>query len=196
VNIGESGLEVSEPLGGGSACGVRGRRSRRLGWRAAAAQSGADFALCQVEPNPDAMHGPIARRAADGAAGGRNAADYSGLEKPPEGAGAEAKPSDFVGEPDAEGPPTTRPRLAVAAKDPPGAYGLLSRAGLVKTAQEAMPDQCADGLAVWTRNLLDAFRKRRPLIGAAAKPSLLTHRTMPPKRMILPGWGGVKAGYD
>ena len=102
---------------------------QRLGRRAASAQCGADLALAQVEPFPDALPGPVAELAVDGAAGGDDAAGDGELEEPPQSAGGQAEPSDLVGEPDAEGPSATGTCMAVAAKDPPGADGLSLGAG-------------------------------------------------------------------
>ena len=87
-------------------------------------------ALALVEPFPDAQQGPLTQLAVAGADGREDAAGDGALEEPPQSAGGQAEPSDFVGEPDAESPPATAPCLAVAAKDPPGATvfrcGLLS----------------------------------------------------------------------
>ena len=122
VGVGEGGLEMGEDLRGRLARGVRRRPGRQLGRRAASAQGGADLALCPVEAFPDALPGPVAELAIEGADGGEDAAGDGELEEPPQSAGGQAEPSDFVGEPDAEGPPATGACVAVAAKDPPGAH--------------------------------------------------------------------------
>ena len=114
-------------------------------------------------------------------------------------AGGQAEPSDFVGEPDAEGPPATGPCIAVAAKDPPGADRLSLGAAVVKAVQKAVPNQRADDLAVRTGRQLEPFRNRDPFLGAAVKPSLLAHSDhASAKIVILPAWGrgGVVAGYE
>jgi hypothetical protein len=74
--------------------------------------------------------------------------------------GGQAEPSDFVGEPDAEGPPATGTCLAVAAKDPPGAHRFSLGAALVKAVQKAVPNQRADHLAVRTGRLLEPLGNR------------------------------------
>ncbi len=196
MGVGEGGLEMGEHLRGRLPPGFRRRLGRQLRRRTASAQGGADLALSVVEPFPNALPGPLAQLAIEGAAGGEDAGGDSALQEPPQGAGGQAEPSDFVGEPDAESPPATGTCVAVAAKDPPGAHRLSPRAALVESAQEAVPDQRADHLAMRAGRLFDPFRNRRPFLGTAEKPSLLPHGTMPPKVTILPGWGGVKAGYD
>jgi hypothetical protein len=178
MDIGEGGRQMGEDLRGRLVCGVR----RRLGRRAAAAQSGADLALCPVEAFPDALPSPIAQPAIEGAAGGEDAMGHGALEESPQSAGSEAKPSDFIGEPDAESPPTTGPRLAVAAKNPPGAQRLSARAAFVKPVQTAVPIQRADDLAMRTGRLLELFHHREPFVAVAEKPSLLPHKTMPPRK--------------
>jgi hypothetical protein len=48
-----------------------------------------------------------------------------------------------------------------------------------------------------TGRLLKPFRHRLPFVVVAEKPLLFPHRDdASPKIAILPGWGGVKAGYD
>jgi hypothetical protein len=86
-----------------------------------------------------------------------------------------AKSSDFVGEPNAERPPATAPRLAVAAEDPPGPQRFSPWTAVVIAAQEAVPNQRADHLAVRAGRLLEPFGDRQPLRGVAVKPTLLAH---------------------
>jgi hypothetical protein len=62
-------------------------------------------------------------------------------------------------------------------------------------AQRAVTNQGADDLAMRTGRLLKPFHHHPPFVVVAEKPSLLPHRTSP-KIAILPGWCGVKAGYD
>ena len=109
VGIGEGGSEMGEDLRRGPTRGI----GRELGRRAASRKGRADRALAPVEPPPDALEGPVAPRGVDDADGGGDAADNGALEKSPPGAGGQTPPSNFVGEPDAEGPPAAvvaRPR--------------------------------------------------------------------------------------
>ena len=163
-------------------CEVRRQPGRQFGRRAASQQGRADLALAQVEAFPDALPGPVAEMAVGGADGGEDAAGDGALEEPPQSAGGQAEPSDFVGEPDAEGPPATGPCIAVAAKDPPGADAFSPGVALVKAVQKAVANQRADDLAVRTGRLLEPFGNRVPFLVAAVKPSLLTHGTMPPRK--------------
>jgi hypothetical protein len=189
LDVGKGGLEMGEDFCGRLVCGIRRRLGRRLGRRAAAAQGGADLALCQVEAFPDALRVPIAELI-EGTAGGEDAMGNSALQKPPQGAGGEAEPTDFVGEPDAESPPATRTRPAVAAKDPLGA-DCLSRAALVKSAQNAVLIQRADNLAMRTGRLLQPFHCRQPFAVVTEKPSLFPHGTVPPRKSeFYPGGAG------
>jgi hypothetical protein len=174
VGIGEGGLEMGEDLRRGSVGGLRWQRGQQLGRRAPGTQSGADFALALVEPFPDALPGPVAPLAVDGADGSEDAVGDGTLEEPPQSAGGQAEPSDFVGEPDAESASATAPCLAVAAKDPPRTQRLLLVA-LVKSVQKAVPNECADNLAVGTGRLLEPFGHRVPFLGSAVKPSFLAH---------------------
>ena len=148
---------------------------------------------------PEALHGPIAEMAVDGTDGGEDAPGDGEFEEFPQAARRQAEPSDFVREPDAEGVPAAAPSIAVAAKDPASAYGLLG-AALVETAQIAVPNQHADLLAVRTRHLLETFGKRDPFLVATVKPWLLAHvRSIPREdrwysleRKKVRGGGGVR----
>jgi len=180
---------MGEDLRGRLLRGIRRRPGQQLGRRAAAAQGGADLALCPVEPFPDTLQGPITQLAIEAADGNEYAVGDGALEEPPQSAGSQAEPSDFVGAPDAESPPATGTCLAVAAKDPPGAHRLSLRAALVKSVQEAVPNQRADNLAVRTRRLLEPFHNRHPFLGAAEKPSLLTHGSCLPENRDSTGMG-------
>jgi hypothetical protein len=198
-DVGEGGLEMGKHLRGGLARRFRPRPGRRLRGRTALTQGGSDLALSLVEPFPDALPGPLTQPAIEVAAGGEYAAGDGALEEPPQSAGGQAKPSDFVGEPNAESPPTTGTRMAVAAKDPSSAQRLSSRAAVVKPVQAAVPNQRAHDLAMRTGSLLQPLRKRRPFVVIAKKPAFLAHEQMPtPKIVILPaaGRGGVVARYD
>ncbi len=200
VGIGEGGLEMGEYLRCRPGRGSGGRPGRQLGRRAPRRQCRADLALALVEAFPDALPGAVAEMAV-GSADGFAYTFFRGgaFQKPPQTAGGQAESADFVGTPDAEGPPATRACIAVAAKDPPGADRFLPGVALVKTAQKAVPIQRADHLAVRTRHQLELLGKRVPFLAAAAKPSLLAHLDhAPTKIVILPAWGssGVEAGYD
>src|SRR5271156_6627326 len=125
-----------------------------------------------------------------------DAADCGLLEETPQSGGCQAEAADFVGAPDAERPPATGPRVAVAAEDAPGAHRLSPRAAVVKPAEKAMLNQRADDLAMRAGHQLEPLRQCGPFLGAAVK----LHRTHPasPKSAILPARrrGGVVAGYD
>lgn len=199
VGVGEGGLEMSEDMSGRAVPRCGGQRDRQLGRRAQRRQCGADPALAQVEALPDALPGSVTEMAVDCTAGREDTAGSGELEKPPQTGGGQAKPADFVGTPDAEGPAATRACVAVAAKDPPGAHGFASGAGVVKAAQIAMPNQCADHLAMRTRHQLEPQGQRVPFRGSAAKPALAVHwNHTSTKIVIVAAWprGGVAAGYD
>ena len=192
--VGEGGQEMGEDVLGRSL-----RRPGQLGRRTARRQCRADLALSLVEAFPDALPGPVAEMTVGGADGGGDGAGGGVLEEAPQSAGGQAEASDFVGEPDAEGPPATAACIAVAAKDPPGALGLALGAAFVITAQKAVPNERADGLAVRAGRLLEPFANRRPFRVAAVKPSLIAHgNRASAKIVILPARqrGGVVAGYD
>ena len=172
VGVGEGGLKMCKDLRRRSAR----RFGRQLGWRAPRRQCRADFALAQVEPFPDALPGPVTSPAVgDNADRSGDVAGSGALKEPPQSAGCQTEPSDFVGEPDAGRPPATRPRIAVAAKNPPSANRFLLGVALVVSAQIAVPNQRADRLAMRTRRLLETLSNRVPFLGVVVKPSLLAH---------------------
>lgn len=193
VGVGEGGLEMGENLRRRRMRGFR----RQLGGWAAPQQCRADLALAVVEAFPDALPGPVTQMAGGGADRRGNAAGHGALEEPPQAAGGQAEPSDFVRVPDAESPPATVTFVAVAAKDPPRPDRLALGVALVIAVQKAVPNQRADNPAVRARRLLEPLSDRIPFLGAAAKPSLLAHADHR-KIMILPARrrGGVVAGYD
>src|SRR5271156_1764993 len=146
--VGEGGLEMGEDLRGRLARGVGRQPGRQFGRRAAATQGSADLALALVEALPDPLPGAIGQPATEGAAGGGDAKGDGVLEEQPQSGGGQAEPPDLVGQPDAEGPAATGTRVAIAAKDSPGAHRLFLGTGLVKTVQETVPNQRPDHLAV------------------------------------------------
>ena len=128
--------------------------------------------------------------AVGGADGGDDAAGHGVLEEPPQAAGGQAEPANFVGTPDAESPPAARPTVAVAAKDPPGADGFLPGAAVVKAAQIAVADERADHLAMRTRRQLEPLSQSRPIprrCGKTIAPRPREPRL--PKIVILPAMG-------
>jgi len=172
---------------------------RQFWRRTAPRQRRADLALPQVEPFPDAQPGAVTEVAVNSADGCKDRAGDGVLEEAPQTGGSQAEPTDLVGVPNAEGPPATRACLAVAAKDPPCAYGFAPGATVVKSVQRAMPIQGADSLAMGTRRLLEPLSNRLPVLGIAEKPTLLAHGDhASAKIVILAAWGrsGVLAGYD
>jgi len=181
MSIGEGGLEMGEDMGGSLVFGVRRRPRQRLGRRTASEQGGADLALGQVKPLPDALPGPLTPLALDVPAGGEDACGECELEEARQGVGGDAEPADFVGEPDAEGPAATGACLAVAAEYPPGTQGFSLGAGLVEAVQAAVPIQGANGLAMRTGDLLELLGKSQPFVVVAEKPALAAHETMSPK---------------
>jgi hypothetical protein len=177
VGIWESGLEMCKDLRRRSAR----RFGRQLGRRAPRRQCGADFALAQVEPFPDALPGPVTSLAVgDDAACSGDAAGDDALEESPQSAGCQAQPSDFLRDPDAESPSATATRIAVAAKDPPSAQRFSLGVALVVSAQIAVANQRANRFAMRTRRLLEPLSNRAPFLLATVKPTLLAHiRPMP-----------------
>ena len=181
VGIGEGGLEMGKDLRRRSAPRLGRQPGRQLGRRAPRRQCRADFALAQVEAFPDALPGPVTSPAVgDNADRSGDAAGDGAFEESPQSAGCQAQPSDFVREPDAEGPPASATPIPVAAKDPPSADRFSRGVALVVSAQIAVADQRANRFAMRTGCLLEVFRNRAPFLLAAAKPSLLAHvRPMP-----------------
>ena len=170
VGVGEGGLEMGEDLRGRLACGIGGSGAAT---RAAGSvpQGRADLALSQVEPFPDALPGPLAQPGSRRRGWRRGCCRRWRVGGTATGAGGQAEPPDFVGEPDAEGPPATGPGVAVAAKDPPGAQRSFLGAALVKSVQKAVPNQRADNLAVRAGRLLEPFRNRPPIPRRCGKTS-------------------------
>ena len=112
--VGEGGVEMGEDLRRRPARSFSRQRGRQLRRRAPCRQCRADVALAQVEASPEALPGPVTATAAGGVSGSVEAADDGALEEPPQTSGGQAEPANFVGAPDAEGPPATTPCLAVA----------------------------------------------------------------------------------
>lgn len=193
VGVGKGGLEVCEDLGGGS-LGCLCRQVRR---RAAAKERRADLALAQVEASPDALPGAVAALTIAAADGVEDAVGGGALKELPQRGGGEAEASDLVGEPDAERAAAAKACVAVAAKDAAGAEYLSLGVALVKTVQEAVPDQGADTVAMRTGRVLEAFGNGVPFGVIPRKPTRLGHGRLPRKKRHFTGAarGGV-AGYD
>ena len=105
VGVGEGGLHMGEDL---RRCRpVRGL-SRQFGRRAPPRQCRADLALAQVEPFPEALPGSDTEMAAGNADGCEYAAGDGTRKEPPQRAGAQAQPTDFVRAPDTESAPQPR----------------------------------------------------------------------------------------
>jgi hypothetical protein len=182
VCVGEGGLEMGEDLRGRQASAFDGRPGRQFERRAAATQGSADLALSVVEALPDPLPGAIGQPATEGAAGGEDPKADGLLEEQPQSGGGQAEPPDLVGQPDAEGPAATGTRVAIAAKDSPGAHRLFLGAALVKSVQETVPNQRAEPLAMWAARLLEPFRDHAPFRITAAKPCLLAHDVAPRRK--------------
>jgi hypothetical protein len=117
MGVREGSLEMGEDLRRRPVCGRSGQSGRQLRRRAARRECRADLALCQVEAFPDAQQGPAAEVAVDSADGREETAGDGELKETPQKGGSQAKASDLVGVPDAEGASATGASLAVAAKD-------------------------------------------------------------------------------
>jgi hypothetical protein len=189
VGVGEGGLEMCEDVCGlGPACGFGGRRRR---W-AAAPQCRADVALAEVEPLPEALVATVAQLAVDGAAGGDEAVDGGALQEAPQTAGSQAKPSDFVSEPDADRATATGSSLALAAQEAACAVGSALGTGVVKSVQRAVANQGAHRMAVGTGRQLEALDDGVPVLVVPVKPWLFVHWEVSRKMVIVPGGrGGV-----
>jgi len=107
--------------------------------------------------------------------GGSDAAGDGELEEHPQSAGGQAESSDFVGEPDAEGPSAAATLMAIAAEDSPGADGFSLWALVIKSGEGAMADEHADGLAVGAGDLFETFDNRDPILLVAVEPSFVAH---------------------
>ncbi len=158
---------MGEDLGHGSVRGIWRRRT-------ASKQCGADLALSQDEPLPEALPGSGAEVGVGGADGGGNAACSGVVEESPEQVGGDAEASDFVGKPDAESASATGPSIAVAAKEASRAACFALGAAVVESIQRAVLNQRADDLAVRTRRLLEPLRQGGELLGGA-KPWIPAH---------------------
>src|SRR6185437_9076094 len=171
IGVGKRYREVRENLCGG---GPASRCGGSMGRRAATEQGGADRALIPLKSGPDSPQGSIAARTFAGTDGGGNAAGDGPLEECPDGAGGQAQPPDFVGEPDADGPSAAAAAMAVAAEDPAGADG-FSGAAVIESGEHAVADECADGAAVGARRELEPLDDHGPLRLAAAEPAYVAH---------------------
>ena len=120
--VGEGGVEVGEDLGHGRVPGRRGR----LRWRVPAQEERADVALAENESSPESLPGSGTEPAADVACGVGDAVGNRALEEAPQPSGGDARASNFVGEPNADGPSATGARAAVRAKDSPGSDGFFA----------------------------------------------------------------------
>lgn len=182
VGIGEGGLKMCKAL-----CLRPARRSgrqfgRQFGRRTARRKCRAHFALAQVESIPDALPGSLAAPAVgDDSACSSDAAGHGMLQEFPQRAGGHAQPSDFVRDPDAEGPTAAAPPIAVAAIDAPSADRWSPAVAFVVATQKAMAIQRANGLAMRTRRLLESFSNRVPFRLAAEKPALFAHDRSAPR---------------
>jgi len=190
---------MGEDLRRRPARGLSGQPGRQLRRRAPRRECRADRALPEVEPFPDALHGPVTEVALDSAAGREDAAGGGELEEAPQTGGGQAESADLVGVPDAEGAPATGSCLAVAAIDAACAESFASRTAVIKSVQGAMPIEGADKFAMGTGCVLESFGQGVPFVGAAAKPWLLAHGDHAiEKSMIVAAWKrcGVLAGYE
>jgi hypothetical protein len=171
VGVGKGGLEMGDNVGrrSGRCSGLIGRRTTRRECRA-------ELALAQVESSPDALPGPVTSSAVgDDSACRGDAAGDGALQESPQRVGGDAQASDFVSKPDAEGATAAGTSMTVAAKDPPGAEGLVLGVAFVVAAQKAVANQRADRFAMRTWHLLETLRHRVPFLLATAKPALLAH---------------------
>ena len=181
--VGKGGPEMGQDLG------LRSVFCRQLGRRTPPEECRANLALAVAESFPDALQGPLAQVAVEGANGSNDGAGDGALEEAPQAAGGQAEPADVVGAPDAEGPSAAGPCLAVAAKDTSSAHGFVLGAAFVKAVQEAVPNESADHLAVRTGSQLEPLGKGVPFLDAAVKPFLLSHTDRASaKSLILPAW--------
>jgi hypothetical protein len=196
VGVGKGGLEMSDNL----SCGWARRVGGQLGRRTPRQKRRANLALAPVEPFPNALPSPLASPAVgDSTACRGDTAGNGALQESPHRMGGHAQPSDFVGEPNAEGATAAETPMAVAAKDPPSAGGLALRIAFVVAAQKPVANQRADDLAMRTRHLLETFANRVPFLLATAKPALLAHVYRMPHEIGIHTNGGkcgVAAGYD
>jgi hypothetical protein len=172
VDVGEGGSEMGKDL---SSRGPAGACGRQLGRRAARQQRGTDRSLAPVESLPEALPGSAAERTPRGAHRLGERARRGTLEERPQRAGAQAQPPDFVGEPDADGPPAPGPTMPVVAKDPPGPNRSPRRSAIVESGEGTVPDQRAGRLAVRARNQLEPLGEGGPLLLVAVEPAFVAH---------------------
>src|SRR5271163_3530551 len=158
VGVREGGLEMCDDLGSRPARRLGRQPGRPFGRPADSQEGGADLALAQVEPSPDALPGSVAEMAVGSADGCDHGAGDGALEEAPQAAAGQAEPANFVGTPHAESPPAARPTVAVAAKDASSPHGLMP-AAVVKAAQIAVADERADSLAMRTRRQLEPLNQ-------------------------------------
>lgn len=128
VRVGKDGLKMGENV---LRRPVHGWQPRR---RTACGQCGAKGALAPVEAFPEALPGALASAAVGNPANCRRDAGDGGLQESPQRVGGDAQAPNFVGQPNAEGPPATRTCMAVAAKDSPSAHRFSLRTALIESA--------------------------------------------------------------
>jgi hypothetical protein len=170
--VGEQGIEVGEDLSGGGSANGRMRSLRR--WPSPQ-QGGADSALSMVESLANALQGAGTQGSFDRPRGCRDAIRNRPSEKCREGAGAQARTSDRLGEKDADGPSATATPMAVAAKDPPGPEDFSRGLSVVEAVEGAVSNEGADGLAVRTGREFKPFDEGDPLVVVAVEPSWFAH---------------------
>ncbi len=182
VGLGKRGLEVVENLRVGRPRGRTSRpfRRRPIGRRTATQQCCADRTLIPSKPRPDPPEGPVAPGTVGLADRRCDAAGDGALEEPPNGAGRQAQPADFLCEPDTDGPTAAAPAMAVAAEDAPGPDGPPWTA-VIESGEDSMPDERADRPAVRARRPLEPLDHRGPLCFVPVEPPLAAHDRTPSK---------------
>ena len=100
------------------------------------------------------------------------------LEKRPHGAGGQAQPPDFLGNPDARGPAAAKTSMTVTAEDPPGPDG-PSGTAIIESDEHAVPDEHADRPAMRARRQFEPLGERGPLRAVPVKPPLVAHDPTP-----------------
>ena len=157
------------------------RFERPLGKKEPVRQVGADRALSIEEPRPDALPRAVTESAVDvtdrrldGTGDGLN-------EELPQATGGHLQAFDVISGPDAEGPPATRPCIAVAAKDPPRAEHDSS--ALIPPMQTPMQNEHANHLAMLTGLQFDLLGQRDPFLIVAVKPTRAEHVLISPQEI-------------
>ena len=199
VGIREGGPQMSEDVRGQRVPRLSRQLGGQLGRRALCGKCRADLALAKAEAFPDALQGAVTEVAVGSAASGEEAAGGGELEEAPQAGGGQAQASDFIGAVDAESPAAPRASVAIAAKDASGADGFLFAVLLVESVQGAVAIEGADDFAMRTGHLLEPLGKGQPILGAAAKPSLLPHGPAASTKIVILRMGesgGVEAGYE